>query len=159
MNEEDVLSTYCVSSVLAQFLLPSQLIALSKASNALGEAYAQYIKRETINGCEYVNGILHGKIKKWNGNGQLALEDDYVDGKKHGKSKAWRPNGQLWWKNDYVNGKLHGKTKEWHKNGQLAWEFVYVDEKLHGKSMGWHENGQLKQKNDYVDGIVQKDKK
>ena len=135
MNEEDVLSTYCVSSVLAQFLLPSQLIALSKTSKALGEEYSRYIKRETIDGCEYVNGIPHGK------------------------SKAWRPNGQLWWKNDYVNGKLHGKTKEWHKNGQLAWEFVYVDEKLHGKSMGWHENGQLKQKNDYVDGIVQKDKK
>ena len=130
MNEEDVLSTYCVSSVLVQFLLPSQLIALSKTSKALGEAYAQYIEQETINNCEYVNGILHGKSKGWYENGQSWWEDDYMNGKQHGKSKGWYPNGQLWWEHDYVDGKLHGKSIGWHANAELMCEEDYVDGEL-----------------------------
>ena len=66
-----------------------------------------------------------------------------INGIKHGKGRRWYENGQLLYEVDYINGNPDGKDRGWYENGQLRYEFDYKNGKRDGKSRGWYENGQL----------------
>ena len=53
----------------------------------------------------YINGLLDGKLKKWNNEGKLSEEISYTNGIKHGLSRRWTYQGILSEEAHYVNGK------------------------------------------------------
>lgn len=68
-----------------------------------------YGRRES----DYVNGLLHGKYRRYDLRGNLLEETTWSGGEWHGKQTQWDPSGQRigesWWK----QGLQHGLATRW----------------------------------------------
>ena len=59
---------------------------------------------------DYQDGVAHGSLREWHGNGRKAFDGTYERGKLHGKTTAWRRNGTKRYVGEYRAG---AKTGEW----------------------------------------------
>ena len=77
------------------------------------------------------NGILHGKVRRWNPDGKLLLVIPYVDGKMHGECRFYSQTGNLLGTSQLENGT--GTYRVWDaskKEPTVSREDVYVDGKI-----------------------------
>ena len=75
----------------------------------------------------YEHGVLNGKTRGWDDEGNLEFEGEFKDDKKHGKWLRFWENGQLEMEEHYQQGKLHGRVREWEDTGELIAEYQYED--------------------------------
>ena len=54
---------------------------------------------------EYLNGLKHGKSKRYNKKGNLYFEGEYKKGERNGKGKEYDKKGRLIFEGEYLKGK------------------------------------------------------
>ena len=118
--------------------------------------FSGVVRRTTLSGqkteSNYLNGKVHGYMRRWYENGIMAREAFYVDGESNGLETTWYPNGQIHAVTDYVNGKAQGYQEVWHENGTKYSQGNYVNGQPHGIHTDWYENGQKQSEYTYVYG-------
>jgi len=67
--------------------------------------------------CTYVNGLIEGKMTRWNINGLLERVEYYTNNLRNGRSNVYFENGVVFTEEDYVNDTLNGNYTERHPNG------------------------------------------
>jgi antitoxin component YwqK of YwqJK toxin-antitoxin module len=87
-------------------------------------------------------GRLHGTWIAWHDNGARATEAEYVAGVLRGRFRKWNRDGQLLYEGSHdAAGEMHGRWFRWWPNGNLRVEW----EMQHGISSGivktFHESG------------------
>jgi antitoxin component YwqK of YwqJK toxin-antitoxin module len=92
---------------------------------------------------EMINGLKHGKHKKFYLNGQIESESLYVRDKKHGLSIENHENGNISEKSLFKNGLYHGEVSYYYENGKIELMENYLEDKLNGESKTWNINGWL----------------
>ena len=76
---------------------------------------------------EYLEGKMHGIIKKFEYNGKLIFEGEYRRGKMHGTVKEFNNfNGKLIFEGEYLNGKRNGKEKNIIMVNYNLMEIIYI---------------------------------
>ena len=60
--------------------------------------------------------------------GKKSKNYQFEDGKLHGLIREWYDNGQMAAKKFYKNGKRHGKTEYWDEKGELTATKIYKDD-------------------------------
>ena len=104
----------------------------------------------------YKKGKLHGVLKRWHENGQLAAHEEYVLGKWEGRRAAWWENGQVQFDWQYHEGKLAEGTWEcFHANGTHWTEYRMG---AGGKApdqeqVSYHDNGKVEYRGDWKDEL------
>lgn len=92
----------------------------------------------------YLDGKRHGLETLWAGDpGRRHREANYSCGTLHGSMKFWHENGQLAGMRSYEHGTPAGRWTEYYPSGQKANEYAYVDGGLHGQESFWHPDGGL----------------
>jgi antitoxin component YwqK of YwqJK toxin-antitoxin module len=76
-----------------------------------------------------VDGIFHGSLKTWSGDGVLIYETNFEHGKQHGEARVWNEHGVLIRVCHFENGELHGHYWSSWENGKIKEEGEYQ----HGK--------------------------
>lgn len=99
-----------------------------------------HLKRST----PYLDGLKHGKVKKYDKDGKISSTIQYFRGKIHGNQVIFDSNENI--KNifHWKNGERHGFGLKYYKNGSF-----YIGEWKFGKR---HGNGQLSE----ADGTIYK---
>jgi antitoxin component YwqK of YwqJK toxin-antitoxin module len=67
----------------------------------------------------YSDGKLHGAVRSWYANGQMAREEFRYNGAYHGPQREWYPSGQLK-KAGYVDRGVTVWEKTWSEQGELT---------------------------------------
>ena len=121
---------------------------------------------------ECLNGIAHGKGKKYYSNGNIKYEGDFVKGKYEGNGKYISKNGE-YYIGEWLNDLKHGKGKEYYKNGNIKYEGDFINDKaegngkyiyedgeyyigqfkndlMHGKGIYYYKNGNIKYEGDFI---------
>ena len=76
---------------------------------------------------ELKNG--NGKVKEYNGSGDLIFEGIYLKGLRNRKGKEYFYNNQLKFEGAYLNGLRNGKGKEFDFERKLIFEGIYLNGK------------------------------
>lgn len=66
----------------------------------------------------YSDGKLHGAVRDWYGNGQMASEEFRYNGAYHGPQREWYPDGRLK-RAGYVECGVTVWEKTWNEQGEL----------------------------------------
>lgn len=99
---------------------------------------------------ELVNGLKHGKSKKYINDGTLLKESNYKNDLLDGIIK-WYSDGILSVESNYRKGENHGLHNEYDKEGRLSLQMNYnqgIKDGLYKE----YENGELKEEGKYKDG-------
>ena len=102
----------------------------------------------------YSNGLLDGKVERYNASRRLSSTENYIDGKKSGESKWYYYSGKLCTVYSYVDGSVEGETKYFHENGKLKSTYVFIKNKIEGAYLEYDEKG-----NKIVEGQYSRGKK
>ncbi len=92
----------------------------------------------------YINGLLHGRCKKWYPDRQLKEERNYYEGKKHGPQVLYWENGHK--KVEFIakNDVYEGELREWSSSGALFHLGTYINGQEEGPQKMWYENGKIR---------------
>jgi antitoxin component YwqK of YwqJK toxin-antitoxin module len=94
----------------------------------------------------YKDFKLHGLLKRWHENGQLAAHEEYENGKWEGRRAAWWENGQVQFDWQYHEGKLcKGTWESFHANGAFWTSYrMGSDGKAPDQEqVAYHDNGKV----------------
>ena len=115
-----------------------------------------------------VHGQMHGEVRIFHDNGQLAVVKTFEHDEQHEKDKPWRmslrrsytsrrPDGARDWDYNEIysphGSLLQGSYKEWHADGQIFLHCHYKDGRLHGKYKAWHADGSAAEGGQYAYGL------
>jgi len=78
----------------------------------------------TIN---FLNGINHGYLLIYHGNGNIHTKDNWVNGQMNGPSFSYFPNGNIDTVSGNKDGKIHGRMSSYYENGFLRFVCTFVD--------------------------------
>lgn len=98
------------------------------------------------------NGVPIGSAQRWHGNGALMERTQYQDGLEHGVRTTWWPNGEKESEATLISSRIQGTLRVWHVTGQLAGEYEFADGVKHGSVRSWHLNGKPKAVTSYRNG-------
>jgi hypothetical protein len=98
-----------------------------------------------------VAGQLHGRIRAWHFNGQLAQELRYRHGLLHGVSREWDETCRLLGSFTMKHGT--GTQRYWHQNGRLRLEINSFEGKFFGRMRIWLWDGTLVQETYYISNV------
>jgi antitoxin component YwqK of YwqJK toxin-antitoxin module len=127
---------------------------------------------------DYVEGVVDGHVRTYNGAGEQAAEDLYIRGRKHG-SQTVKPakgraqaQGQVlfaplasetgydWWNCEIETAadrtgvdEKHGDWTWWYPNGQTYCTGHFDHGQPVGKWVFWHANGQKQFEGQYIAGV------
>ena len=90
---------------------------------------------------ECLNGLAHGKGKKYYKNDTIKYEGDFVNGKKEGNGKYIYESGS-YYIGQFLNDLKHGKGKEYYKNGTIRYEGDFVNDKAEGNGKYIYDDGE-----------------
>ena len=113
---------------------------------------------QPLSECEYVDGVMHGRCRRWHENGQLAFDAYYKNGIPDGVGVSWDENGHEICRYEivngtgiervivrarstsivedpWVNGVRHGIGRHLTPEGKIKAEFMW----LHGKNVDFEE--------------------
>ena len=96
--------------------------------------------------------LAQGIFESFHDNGQRHFAIPYERGKIHGKMRRWEANGQLIYEAIFVEDVQHGPFRRWHANGQDKEQGTYENGKLHGTYIQWDEASQEVLHMDFVQG-------
>lgn len=95
---------------------------------------------------------LNGPSWRWADEYHLAEAESYQDGLKHGVVLQWQGQGLRHTEGEFVLGKRQGTWREFHPNGVLLDECHYQDGLKHGRAMRWYANGKLRTEGEFALG-------
>lgn len=75
---------------------------------------------------DYVNGLLHGKHRRFDLQGHRIAESDWSGGEWHGLQIVWDASGQKTAESQYEFGQQHGAATRWHA-GQIIERSIHVE--------------------------------
>lgn len=99
---------------------------------------------DTLFLANYLDGVLHGRLKKWYANGQLMEERFYAAGQKHGKQTAWWENGNPKFRFTAKADAYEGELKEWTFDGKLIHLANFKAGQEEGVQKLWYDNGKIR---------------
>jgi antitoxin component YwqK of YwqJK toxin-antitoxin module len=99
---------------------------------------------DTILVAAYLNGLLHGRVKKWYANGQLMEERSYTDGQKNGMQTAFWENGNPKFAFMAKADAYEGELKEWTVDGKLIHLANFKAGQEEGVQKLWYDNGKIR---------------
>jgi len=125
-----------------------------RGSARVGEWTRYYPNGNKQEVCEYVNGELHGTLRRWNEVGELTVEGEYRNGRRTGVWREFYPDGKtLRIERNYSGDEvLDGPQREFDRNGELIKEETYVRGVRHGLYREWHEAGRIAVEGNYDNG-------
>ena len=74
----------------------------------------------------FENGYLQ-KHKGWDFDGNLVRDYSFKDGLAHGKLMMFYGDGQKYFEENYIDGMIHGKQYGWYANGNIRLESEYIN--------------------------------
>lgn len=108
----------------------------------------------TIVGTEnYVDGVVQGKVKYFDEDGNLIEKLHAKDGVRHGKHVTFFSTGNKSSTAFYANGEFDKRATTYYIGGGKECEYNYVDGVLNGPLTCWHENGEKLSENTMKDGV------
>lgn len=100
----------------------------------------------------YKDGKLHGLLRRWYENGQLAAHEEYENGKWEGRRAAFWDNGQVQFDWQYHEGKLcEGIWKAFHSNGAdwTSYRVAAGGKVPDQEQVSYHDNGKVEYRGDW----------
>lgn len=105
------------------------------------EEEKEYYENRNLKSHGFSNkGIKQGKWFFFFEEGKVFKEVPYLDGNIHGTLKRWYINGNLAIESEYKNGESWGLWKEYYENGRLKEEGNYMGRKFEVKNF-WDSEG------------------
>jgi antitoxin component YwqK of YwqJK toxin-antitoxin module len=99
----------------------------------------------------YLNGMLHGEVSKYDEQGRLISVYNYKSKQYHGSFTEYYNNGKIKKRGRYNDGTSTGTWQEYYYSGQLMREIVYSFGSLVSMKEWW-ENGNRKARSKFYDG-------
>lgn len=90
------------------------------------------LKNNKLSEWYWHNGEIHGSLKKWHPNGQLAVSCTFKEGKRHGLCEAWYENGKKQNEMVSIEGLGEGYFADWYESGEKKREMVVKKDKGDG---------------------------
>jgi len=100
-------------------------------------------------------GQLDGQAQFWFPNGKLEMTAEYKEGILHGRLVRFQMNGNPQSEDHYENGMLNGVSREFYLNGAVRTEVTYRNDTLHGKSRQYADAGQVVIEGQYENGYFE----
>jgi antitoxin component YwqK of YwqJK toxin-antitoxin module len=83
---------------------------------------------------DYVNGLLHGKHRRFDLQGKKIAESDWSGGEWHGLQVVWDSSGQKTSEAPYVLGQQHGPATRW-QAGQIVERSIHIEGSEHSRQL------------------------
>ncbi|TXF91365.1 toxin-antitoxin system YwqK family antitoxin [Neolewinella aurantiaca] len=121
-------------------------------------------------------GLKEGALRRYDPQGNLAIEENYLEGKLEGKRKVFTPEGKviveenykadefdgdyitydstgvISGKGQYIDGAMNRAWYRFYPNGKVQEVVTFVDNAENGPFREWYQNGQPKASGAYLNG-------